>query len=269
MISQGNIQRISGQFEQALEQYIDVLGNAKNATDSATAYSALEQLYLVKGQVRRSLEYFELKVSCYEKVLAPKEYAVFRVFNVEPYIYAGETDRAFKMLEELAGKLEPPMDKLISFAYMDIYAETGDTAKAEEAMVRAEGLVKDFGEETLNVKIYYAKAKVDEIRANYGQALEFYKKILGLSATSYDVYSDISRCYRHLKEFKKAEEEIQTALKFRPFNPINNYEAGLLYLDMGDLEKARSYLQQAVEIWKDADSDHEKATIAREKLASI
>jgi hypothetical protein len=40
-------------------------------------------------------------------------------------------------------------------------------------------------------------------------------------------------------------------------------------LEMGDEEKGLEYLERAVEIWKDADPDYEKAALARAKLNSM
>jgi tetratricopeptide (TPR) repeat protein len=269
MISLGNVQRISGKFDEAHRQYMGVLRNAKNATDSATAYGALEKYYLLKGQLKRSLEAFEMRAEKSRALLAPMDFAVFCAFNMEPYIHVGELNRAVEILEGLAPMLEPPMDKLLSFGYMSIYTETGDTARAMEAIARAEELVQEFGEANLMFKMYEARAKVDERQENFQEAIENYNKILEISATSYDVYADISRCYRHLKEFGKAEEAIQTALRYRPFDPLNNYEAGCLYLDMGDEAEAQSFLTRAVEIWEDADPDYDMANAARELHASL
>jgi Tfp pilus assembly protein PilF len=72
-----------------------------------------------------------------------------------------------------------------------------------------------------------------------------------------------------LKDYEMAEEEIDISLKHRPYQPVANYEAAMLYLETGDREKGREYLQRAVDIWKDADPDYEKANLARAKLAEI
>ncbi|MDT8394010.1 MAG: adenylate/guanylate cyclase domain-containing protein [Bacteroidales bacterium] len=269
MINLGNVLRISGQFDQAYKQYMNVLSNAKNATDSATAYGALQNYYLIKGQVKKSLEVFELRVEKIQTILAPLDLAIFRTFNISPYINAGEPDKAIKILDDLAPMLEPPIDKLISVGYMEIYIENGDTAKAMEAISSAEELVREFGEINLMTIMYKARAKLNESNEKYQEAIENYKHILEISAVAYDVYADISRCYRLMNEFKKAEDMIQIALQYRPFDPVNNYEAGLLFLAMGDEEKALPYLRKAVDIWKDAEPEYDKANAAKNLLASL
>ena len=58
-------------------------------------------------------------------------------------------------------------------------------------------------------------------------------------------------------------------LLYKDYKLTCNYEAALLYFETGEEEKGMEYLERAVEIWKDADSDYEKASIAKEKLSSL
>lgn len=90
-----------------------------------------------------------------------------------------------------------------------------------------------------------------------------------MNATSYFFHSSIARCYRHLNDYEKAEEEILIALKYRPFDPVNNYEAAMLYIAMGEEDKGMLYLEKANNIWRDADPDYEKANEAKEKWDSM
>lgn len=268
-IDLANISMKTGHFDIAHEEYLEALSISKTARDSARIFNALENYYLTKGQVHTSLESYEQKLAKYKTFLPPKDILVFRVFTIEPYVNAGELDRAFKILEELKSSLEPPLDNIVPFGYMVIYAETGDAEKAREAISGAEDLIKGFGEEVLKANIYYTQAKINELLGEYQSAIDFYTRYLMTYATEYEIHSYISRCYRNLKEFKKAEEEIQISLKFLPFDPTVNYEAALLYLEKGDREKGMEYLEKAVEIWKDADSDYQKANLAKEKLDSL
>jgi len=259
----------TGKFDLAFEQYLDVLRISKSARDSGGVYNALEKYYLIKGQADKSLEFYELKLAKYKTILAPKNLMVFRVFTIDSYVYAGELDRAFEILEEIAGKLDPPLDNIVPFGYMTIYAETGDTEKALEAISGAEDLIKGFGEEVLMANIYYSQGKLNELLGEYQTAIDYYHKYLVTNATSYFVHSSIARCYRQLQDFQKADEEIQISLKHLPFNPTCNYEAALLYFETGEEETGMEHLEKAVDIWKDADSDYEKAAIAKEKLSSL
>jgi len=259
----------TGKFDLAFEQYKDALRISKTARDSGRVYHALEKFYLNRGQAQKSLESYEMRLTKMKTVLTPKDFMVFSIFTIEPYIIAGKTDKAIDILEELKTKLLPPLDNVVPFGYLYIYAETGDTEKAQEAISGAEDLIKGFGEEMLMANIYYAQGKLNELLGEYRKAIDYYNDFLELNATSYAVHSNIARCYRNLKEYKKAEEEIRISLKYLPFEPISNYEAALLYFEKDDREKGMEHLEKAVEIWKDADSDYKKANIARVKLDSL
>ncbi|MCD4723421.1 MAG: tetratricopeptide repeat protein [Bacteroidales bacterium] len=269
MIDLANVLVNAGILDQAYKQYMDALSISRTARDSVIVYNALERFYLTKGQARRSLESHELKLDKYKTFITPKDFLAYRATNLEPYVNAGELNKAYDILEEIAQKLEPPLDNLVPFGYMFIYAETGDVEKAEEAMVGAKDLIKGFGQESMMAFIYYVQGRLNESLGKYQEAIDDYNKFFETNPTSYHIHSFTSRCYRQLKDFKQAEEEIQISLKHRPFSPTCNYEAALLYLETGEEEKGMEHLERAVEIWKDADSDYEKASIAKDKLRAL
>ncbi len=256
----------SGSFSESFDVFSDALNSATSNTDSARVYDALQDYYLIKGQMQKSLEQYILKMDIYSRLLIPKEYMVYRVMTIEPYIYAKKIDEAIEILESVHANLDESIQNIVPFGYLFIYAETGDTAKAREAISKAEELIADFGEEMLLANIHYTEARMNEFLGNYEKAIDYYSSCLEMNATTYAFYRGRGRCYRMLDDFEDAEIEIQQALKFRPFNGMNNYEAALLYLEMGEEGKGLEHLERAVEIWKDADPDYEKANIAKDKL---
>jgi len=259
----------TGDFEMAYDQYMDALRASRSARDSMRVLSSIERYYFTKGQIKKYLETYKQKLVNIKSVIPPKDYLVYQILHIDVYVNAGELDKAFEVLDEIKSKLEPPLDNLVPFGYMLAYAEMGDTIKAMEAFSGAEDLIEGFGEEILRINIYYAQGRLDELTGNYYNAIENYNSFLELDPTSYYVHTNIARSYRLLKDFKEAEKEIQISLKNRPFEPIRNYEAALLYLEMGDEEQGLEYLERAVDIWKDADPDYEKANLAKEKLNSL
>jgi tetratricopeptide (TPR) repeat protein len=194
---------------------------------------------------------------------------VFRAFTIEIYIKAKKIEEAFDILEELSRELQPPLDNVVNVGYMFVYVELDMVEEAELAMAGVEELAKDFGEDMLLTNVYYAKGMVSETKEEYDEAIENYEKYLELEPTGINIHRNIGRCFRKLGKLKDAEEQIQIILQNRPFNPKNSYEAALLYLDMGDNEKAIEYLKITNDIWKDADEDYDLANEAREKLEEL
>lgn len=259
----------SGKFEESLDVFTEALWSAGRNLDSLSAYNALQDYYLITGQMQRSLEQYELKMEILKRILQPKEFLVYRVMTIEPYILAGKLDEAESILEGVRENLDESIQNIIPFGYLYIYAETGDTAKAREAISEANKLIAAFGEEMLLANIHYIEARINEHLGNYDEAINFYNSCLEMNATTYSFHRGKARCYRLMGDVDDAEIEINHALKFRPYNALNNYEAALIYFDMGKDEEALEYLQRAVDTWKDADPDYDKAVLAKEKLNSI
>ena len=103
----------------------------------------------------------------------------------------------------------------------------------------------------------------------YDKAINSYLKVLELQPTGIHINKFIGRCYRKLNEFKKAEKYLLIALKDSPYNPKNNYELSLLYLDLENTQKALDHLKVANDIWKNADKNYKPAQEAKAKLEEV
>ena len=268
-IDLAKISRQTGEFSRAYDQCLDALNDARGTQDSAKVYGAFEDLCLVRGQAEQALAYYEKKLVEYKKFLPPRSYNVYQIFTINIYAEAGKEEQAFRKLEELDQMLEPPLNKLPPFGYMMIYAEIGQAEKASQAMAGAEDIARGFGEEQLMNNIYYTGGRISELTGKYADAIAYYRKYLENNADDYSIHTNIARCYRKLKDYNKAEEEILINLKHRPFSPKANYEAALFYLEQDENNKALQYLERAVDIWKDADNEYVIAGEAKAKLAEL
>jgi len=269
MISLADLQIGSGSFDRAYEHYLEALNIARNAQDSGQVLNAMQSYYEILGQDKKALEIYELKLEVFQRTMAPKDYLAYRLLNLDLYVATGKADEALKIIHDISRQLDPPFDKLVPLAYLFVYAEMGDVDKAAEYLAGAEDMIKGFGQEIMMANIYHTQASMFEDEGDYTRALEAYKKFYEMNPASISIHRRIARCYRHLGEFREAEKEIGISIEKRPYSPADNYEAALLYIDMGDEKKALEYLQRAVDIWKDADPDHEKATLAKKKLRDI
>ncbi|HEY0810755.1 MAG TPA: hypothetical protein VGD49_11370, partial [Longimicrobiales bacterium] len=76
-------------------------------------------------------------------------------------------------------------------------------------------------------------------------------------------------CLRKLNRTKEAEAELAKTLRIMPVHGETNLELGLLYKDAGDVNRARAYLQRAVDTWQKANSNYKPARSAREALSAL
>ena len=258
-----------GNFTKALDQNLKALKKCKTSNDSSEVYGSLESYYEFRGQINESIKYMELKYKEMDKFGTPLNNLAQKLFDVEKYNMAGKSDTAFQILKEIKSQFEPPIDNLVYFGYLFVYIYLEDVDNAEKAIVNAEKLVQSIGQGDLQPSIFYGHARIYEIKGEYDKAITGYLQGLELRPTGISTYRAIGRCYRKLNKFKKAEEHLLIALKDSPFNPKNNYEIALLYLDLGITEKAIEYLEKANDIWKDADPVYKPAQKAKEKLIEI
>jgi len=264
-----NIERRLGNFNQALVQYERALAESKTPEDKAEAYARLAGYYELRGEMEKALEYVHLKWSEWEKYRPPFHVLAYKLQDMYKYVKAGKEEVAFQTLKEMEPHFKPPIDTLPALGYILVYIELEDTDNVEK--LRADF---DQMEQTLGHAIggfqsfkFYVAGKAFELRGKYAEALLSYQKTSELNPNREGINIAISRCYRNLKELKKAEAALQKRLQIQPFDPDANYEIALVYSDMGDREKALEHLKMALEVWKDADAEYKPAKRAREKLA--
>jgi class 3 adenylate cyclase/tetratricopeptide (TPR) repeat protein len=269
MVDQALYMMHNGRMDEAYSALSNAMQSAINIQDSISSHSALEDYYLLKGQLQNSLEQYKLKMELNRRTQPPQYFSVQRIITIEPYITARKFDEAEAILEEIRENLNDKIKDMVNYGYLYIYAETGDTASLRIAINDAKNIIEAFGEDVLWGNIYYAEARISEHLEEYERAIDYYSRCLEMNAMSISFYRARARCYRKLEEYDKAEAEIQRALKSRPFSPLNNYEAALIYFDMQDNDKGLEHLKIAVDIWKDADPDYERASLAKQKYESF
>lgn len=156
--------------------------------------------------------------------------------------------------------------KPLHFQCIAQYLGIIDADNAEKAIEGLEAGIRAFKVEILRPIVLHAQGKIREMRGEYEQAILSYQKQLELDPTDSTINRSIGRCYRKLKDFKKAKEYMQRTLKIYPFEPKTNYEIALIYYDMGKKEKAMEHLKKALHVWEEADPEYKPAKKAREKL---
>ena len=271
MVKLANIESISGNYEKAFEQYYETLKLCKTPEDKVSIYGKLYALYELKGELNKSIEYLLLRFEEIEKFNPELQVLIDKLFHMDVYVKAGKKDEAFQIVQTIESQLQPPYDKFAMLSYFLIYIELADTANTD----KAEKALNEFEQAYNTGKIplstlrgfKYMHGRINEMRANYEEAIINYKDELEEDPTDVNVNVAIGRSYRKLKQFPEAEEFLNKCLKILPFNPKANYEMALIYKDMGEREKALEYLNIALDIWKDADPIFERAQLAKAKLA--
>ncbi len=193
-----------GKFDNGDERFLELLKFCTTGNDSSTVYNSLSDYYELKGQSDKALYYHKKYVKSLEKVINPLNHMMLDLFNIEKYILAGQVEEASQILKEAESKLQPPVDKVVSFGYMFYYIEVDSAEQAEKYIQEAKDLAISFGEEMLFANIHYAEGRIGELKNDYKMALEGYTKYHDYRPLEISAYRLMAKCYRNLGDLKES-----------------------------------------------------------------
>ena len=263
------IERNIGNFDQALEQYFDILSLSKTSQDSASVYSKLKSYYHFRGQIENAIKYLQLEMDHNKKFMPVAMLLIGELVNLSIFVRNNQSDLAFDKLHQLETQINPPFNLLIPLGYLEVYMAQEDDEGLMNSMPGVENIIETFQLEIFRPKLFYAQAKVHQINSEYQNAIDNLLNIKKIDPSDEDVNRHLGRCYRMIKNYEKAEQFIADNLKIEPFNPFANYEMALLYDETGQREKALKHMETAALIWENADPHYKPAKLMREKLAKL
>lgn len=91
----------------------------------------------------------------------------------------------------------------------------------------------------------FARANVYMRMEKYDNAIVDLNKIIEIDPNEEGAYANLSIIYRNKKEYNRAIENCQTALRIKEDDDIY-YQLGCIYMDMGDTEKARELFNKVI-----------------------
>lgn len=269
LINLADIEIRLGHFDQAYQQYREALNLSKIPKDKTAVYEELANLCALRGQMKKSLEYTRLRFALMKEYMPPFTVSVFTTLYIGHYIRAGEEQEAFRILETFKQQLKPPYDFYIPFGYLLAYLELERVNEAERLLPSVVETIEKMGLKKLENFSYFVSGRIQQLKGEYTKAIESFQKGLEIVPSQENSLRRIGQCFRKLKEYEKAEKNLQTALKQEPYHPNTNFELALLYLDMNNKEKALNHLKVAVDVWQDADEGYKPALQARKTLEQL
>ena len=257
----------SGDFEEGLNQFQYVLQQSNTPNEKVNVYDKLGKYYNLTGQMQKEIKCIHLKFNEYEKFLPPLMLDVRKIGEMNRIVKLEEKEDVIKTLDSLDSSIGAPFEKYSSLVYLYLYLEYEDIVNIEKTIVEVEEFIEELKFEALRPVILNSLGQINEFKGEYEQAINNYCDALILEPNSSSYNISIGRCYRMLKDLKKAEENLLKTLAVHPFWPKVNYEMALIYYDMGNKDKALEYLKTTLEIWENADPEYKPAIKAKEKLA--
>lgn len=264
-----NILFIKGEFNKLEDLYNELLALCRTPQDKNMVYKELVDYYVLTGQITKAIESMDKAYVEFAKYTEPINVIINQAIEINNYVLAGKTDKAFKILQEYESQLSPPLDKFISLGYMFLYLELDDVENIEKTIVGVEDVINTFNYQILTSFVINAQAKLLHLKGDYEGSIKILKNFLKENPSRMSLNKVIAYCYRKLKDYDKAVEHLQKVLDRNPFDPDYNYEMAMIYADKGDAEKAKEYLKVALDVWKDAEPVYKPAQEAMEKYLEL
>ena len=184
---------------------------------------------------------------------------------LDPYLALASIHRQENRLAEAISQYEAILEKNPNYfpGYMalgTIYEQQGDDGKAEAAYRKALEIERDFGPAANNLAWHLAHKG-----GNIDEALGFAQIAKEHMPESSSAMDTLGWIYYLKGSYLNAIAELQDSVEREPDNPVINYHLGLAFYKNHQPEKAREYLQKALDAAKDFEGSEE----ARKALKEI
>ena len=201
--------------------------------------------------------------------LPPMSQVQVKLLGLRNYVHAGRSEEALQHLGELAGKLQPPMDALVSIGRIAVHEAMEDPEALAVAVQDARAMLERTGLKLVEQDVVYGQGRLHEIRGEWPAAVAAYQQELALAPTDTNIPMQLGRVYRAMGDLAAAERALQATLTARPSHARANYELALVHEARGRRADAVRHLERALATWANADAAFGYARQAREKLAEL
>jgi tetratricopeptide (TPR) repeat protein len=213
----GIVHFMQGYHEKAMSTFVQVL---KSDPSNTEAYNNMGVVLADQGRIQEAIKNYRLAIESDPKYTKAAE-------NLERVLEAsGDFADAVIELEKLI-KLIPDSTDIrnrLSGLYLKL-------ERYPEALEQAEAALKLDSE---SIQALRSKGAVLRIMGNDAKAQECFEKILSIDPGNYSFLLDLADIHIHRKEYKEAEDRVQSFLIQRPNDRIAKMFLGKLYSKMGN-----------------------------------
>lgn len=261
------IQGKKGNFQKQLSLYDDALRTEKQFLDSIRTMQKKEMVYLNLGQIDRYFEEMNkrwqlmTRISPYNQIQFEKTMP----YNVKAIIDQGKGEGLLDTLLAITRQLDNSFVDFNCVAMVNYYLAVEDKEQLNKAMDTCEEAFKKIQTEVQMNVVYALVAKVNK---DYKKAIEYLEAVQSGSKLDDSLLWFFGEIYRLDKQYDQAERQLKATLKIDPYNTNLLYQLALTYHEQSKDDLARSTMQKALDIWKNADANFQPANQAKERLAS-
>lgn len=262
----GLLETFRGNFETASRRYEEALSTAETSSERRKVLMARLGHYRLRGQIPNALEVRENVLSTIRSSGRLSQLILIRA--VTSYLYAeiGEGKKALQILDKLKQQAISPLDRLVSLGRLDVYQRMENADALEKSLSTAEAVVQDLGIEAAQWSIEFMRGEVHRLKSECQQAHPFYEEALSYNPKALpkaQIRVGKAQCHRRLGQMEEAKADVQAALQKIPAHPELLREKALIHRERGERDQALAALEEALRVYKPADSSHVGAARVR------
>lgn len=205
------------------------------AGDDLVAFERLVQEgteLMLDGHVRRGVRKFE------KALLLDPENTPLGLFLGEHFFFDGRRTLARHYLEQAS--TAAPDNEVAALMLGVLCGDEGETDSAREHFERALRLRKN------SFVAHYGLGRLYAVEGDFERALAHFKRALALNPSA-EMHYLVARTQALAGRADVAERHLRKAVDLDPHYDAALYHLGLVYLDRGDLRRARQYFRAAAE----------------------
>lgn len=255
-------------FDKAIKSYKKVLSAFKKTQFASKTEFGLSKVYLITNKTEKALKILTKLPSKYpDSEVIPAVY-----LNLGDFYYKSKQFEnaisAFKKIinNNKAGEVLPTAMRYLIKTYSELGLWDAALATTRD-YIRRFPTAEDVLQKKIQVGIFYMNLH------EYQRAIEYLKGILKEAdkETEPEIQYWIGKCYFNLGQYERAISEY---LKVRylakptklPWDVTAQYESGLAYMKLGEMEKAKQIFQQII---REQGASSEYGRIARKRIKEI
>lgn len=260
-----DIQGKKGNFEMQLTKLDQAIALENQFEDSIALMRSKEMVYLNLGQIDKYFEEQEkrwqlsTRIAPYHQLQAELMYP----HNIQAFLDKGKKEGLLDKLLDISGKMDKTLFDVDCVVEVNYYIFTEDAKNLKVAMKKCSAPLEKLQTE---VQSNVVKAFVEKVNGNYTKAIEHLETVQTASGLDDSHLSFFGEIYYLNKEYDKAAHQFESSLKIEPYDAKLLYQLALTYYAQDKKEAAKTHLQKALEVWKNADANYIPAKKAKAKM---
>ncbi|MGX5175073.1 tetratricopeptide repeat protein [Aliikangiella sp. IMCC44653] len=260
------INKKQGHLAQAFDSLILLEQSLVEQEKKHLVKQALLEYYLLRGQIRDAIRVSEELLQLSQH-LPP----VSRMFSIEfpksLYLASiGQTAEALTLLNDLANKIQPPLDGILNIGVASVYLAQKDYANLQKTLDEMRAYFRQYPNPLFESAFESTLGQVDAAKGDYASAVKKFRKVLSLLSGSLinTVQQDsilnsqtyLAEMLFYSGEIEEAETLITKVLARFPSLPQANLLLAKIHHSKQEFDPMQAALSHCMKVWESADQDY-------------